>query len=149
MVKVSYFPQLNIHGKSGFISSIWNAGSHGPKLLVSDNAARSVIRTLPKILDGVFLRKWLTAKRRWLFSQKAPSLMFDSVLNTPRITYNITCLCLSCNMKFISVHHFISKYLKVLVKLTKHYFGSFKPSPYLLLFTFKFFFLGSFLYLSN
>ena len=49
VVKVSYFPQFNIHGESGFISSIWNAGSHGPKLLVSDNAARSVIRTLPNI----------------------------------------------------------------------------------------------------
>ena len=62
IVKVSYFSQLIIHSEfiislspleSGFISSIWDAGSHGPMLLASDNAVRSVIRTLSNIYDGI------------------------------------------------------------------------------------------------
>ena len=42
---------------------------------------RVVCRTLPNIYDEAFLRKWLPTERRWTFSQKNPSLMFERILS--------------------------------------------------------------------
>ena len=40
-----------------------------------------VCRTLSNIYDKAFLRKWLPTERRWTFSQKTPSLMFERILS--------------------------------------------------------------------
>ena len=49
-----------------------------------------LFRTQSNICNGAFLRKQLTAFNRYLSSQKAPSEMFNWVLNTPLILVLLT-----------------------------------------------------------
>ena len=57
---------------------------------------RGVFRTLSTVYDGVFFAKIVTGFKPLLFLRKAPSLMFQEVLNTPLLSNNSD-LIMSCN----------------------------------------------------